>query len=118
MVILLKEALVYGEWQFLGPVYIKKDSKLWPVLSKYGKQYEKGPTSHPVKMHLKFHSPDKVRQFNSDSILQVRDHFAGFDKLVGYWPWDSPDVLRFPADMDQLFSSYGFSDIRLTAWKE
>lgn len=118
MVIILKEAKINGDWQFLGATYIKEDTLLYPILVRYGKQFCKEPMSLQSKIHMAFHSPEKARQFNSDSILMVRDLFPAFDRLCGCWPFDYPDVIRCPDDMEDMYRLWGLADIRMLAWRE
>jgi hypothetical protein len=72
-------------------------------------------------LDVAFSAPEcYVHHLNSDSLITVRNRLgkALFDKLTGYYPFDSIDVFGDPETALDLLKEYGVRDARIITWQE
>jgi hypothetical protein len=123
MIVIHKELRLsfHDRWQHLDAIRIKnQDKTLWPVLHNLGDTYRRG-YSNITEMDINFSAPEcLVHHLKPEHLVQVRNIIghAEFDKLIGYFPWDSIDAFMDADCLSQLAHENGVLDARIIAWKE
>lgn len=123
MIVIHKELRIacHDQWQHLDAIRIKNhDNNLWPLIHSIGDSYRRG-YSNITTMDINFSAPEcLIHHLKPEGLTQVRNILGHteFDKLIGYFPWDSIDAFMDADCLTQLAHDYGVLDARIITWKE